>query len=87
MVVAKSEPISYTSKKQEGGQLTKCVIRLKEPGGDYGDEYLCQVFGNLALVSFEVGELVVAALDFKTHEHNGSWYQDIVAKEIAKLKN
>ena len=31
-VVAQSEPIKVPSKKQEGTQLDKCIIRLKELG-------------------------------------------------------
>ena len=75
------------SQKQEGGQLAKCVIRLKEPGGDYEDEYLATVFGNLALVKFMKGELVLAVLEFRTHESNGTTYQDVIAKELVKMKN
>ncbi len=78
--------VSYVpSKKQEGGQLAKSYIRLKALGGDYADEYMCVMFGNLALCKFEVGEPVVAALRFQTHENNGAFYQDIVASEIIKL--
>ena len=86
-VVSQGEASYIPSKKSENGQLAKCVIRLKEPGGDFEDEYLATVFGNLALVKFEVGELVLAALEFRTHENNGSTYQDIVAKEIVRIKN
>ena len=85
-VVSQTDVVNVPSKKAEGGQVAKCMIRLKEPGGDFEDEYLATVFGNLALVKFEVGELVLAALEFRTHENNGSTYQDIVAKEIVKVK-
>lgn len=84
-VVAQSDVLYIPSKKQEGGQLAKCLIRLKELGGQYEDEYLCALFGNLATCQFAEGDLVVAALRFQTHEANGQYYQDIVANDIVKL--
>lgn len=84
-VVAQTEPISVTSKKSETGQLTKAYIRLKELGGDYEDEYQCAVFGNLALVKFQPGDVVAASLRFQTHESGGQYYQDIVCNEVYKL--
>ena len=86
-VVSQGEASYIPSKKSENGQLAKCVIRLKEPGGDYEDEYLATVFGNLALVKFMKGELVLAVLEFRTHESNGTTYQDVIAKELVKMKN
>ena len=84
-VVAQSDVLYIPSKKQEGGQLAKCLIRLRELGGQYEDEYLCVLFGNLATCQFAEGDLVVAALRFQTHEANGQYYQDIVANDIVKL--
>lgn len=84
-VVSQAEAVYVPSRKKEGGQMAKCVIRLKELGGDFEDEYLVAVFGNLALVKFEKGELVVAALQFRTHESNGMFYQDVVSGDIKKL--
>ena len=81
-VVAQGEPTYVPSKKSENGQLAKCMIKLKELGGDYEDEYICAMFGNLALVKFETGKTVVASLRFQTHESNGSFFQDVVANEI-----
>lgn len=86
-VVSQTEAVSVPSRKSENGQVAKRVIRLKAPGGEYGDEYLATVFGNLALVNFEKDDLVVAALEFRTHESQGYLYQDIVAREIVKIKN
>ena len=73
------------SQKAEGGQLAKCVIRLKEFGGKFGDEYVCTVFGNLAQCKFSEGDLVIASLRFQVHEVNGSVYQEIVANDVVKL--
>lgn len=84
-VVAQTEPVYVPSRKAEGGQLAKSMIRLKELGGDYEDEYQCAVFGNLALVKFQPGEMVAASLRFQLHESGGQYYQDIVANEIRKL--
>ena len=84
-VVAQGEPVYVPSKKQESGQLAKCMIRLKELGGDYEDEYVCAMFGNAALTRFDVGTMVAASLRFQTHENNGAYYQDVVANEIIHI--
>ena len=73
------------SQKLEGGQLAKCVIRLRELGGKYENEYLVTLLGNLASCVFSVGELVVASLRFQVHEVNGSSYQDIVANDVVSI--
>ena len=79
--------VSYIpSTKQEGGQLAKCVIRLKEFGGSkFGNEYACTMFGNLAQCKFYEGDLVVASLRFQVHEVNGAMYQEVVANDVTKL--
>lgn len=79
--------VSYIpSTKQEGGQLAKCVIRLKEFGGSkFGNEYACTMFGNLAQCRFFEGDLVVASLRFQVHEVNGAMYQEIIANDVVKL--
>jgi len=84
-VVAQADPVYVPSKKQEGGQLAKCMIRLKELGGEYEDEYICAMFGNLALCKFDSGKMVVASLRFQPHESNGSYFQDVVATDIVKI--
>ena len=68
-------------KKSENGQLAKCMIKLKELGGDYEDEYICAMFGNLALCKFAPDSIVAAALRFQTREQ----FQDIVIGDIHKL--
>ena len=84
-VIAQGEPTYVQSKKTESGQLAKCMIRLKELGGDYEDEYICAMFGNLALCKFAEGKTVIVSLRFQTHESNGSYFQDVVANEIVNL--
>lgn len=84
-VIAKSAPVYVQSKKSENGQLAKSSIRLRAIGGDYEDEFICTLFGNLALGQFAVGSTVVACLRFSTHESNGACYQDIVANDIVAL--
>ena len=84
-VVAQTNVIYVPSKRQEGGQLAKCYIRLRELGGQYENEYLCALFGNLASCVFNEGDLVVASLRFQTHETNGQYYQDIVVNDLIRL--
>ena len=84
-VIAQTEPVYVQSKKSENGQLAKCYIRLRELGGDYEDEYLCALLGNIALCKFTEGKTVAASLRFQTHESNGIYYQDIVATDIQVL--
>lgn len=81
-VVAQTETVYVPSKKTNNGQLAKSMIRLKELGGEYEDEYVCTMFGNLALSKFSVGEMVIASLRFQTHESNGSFFQDVVANDL-----
>ena len=86
-VMAQTEPVYVPSKKTDNGQLAKSMIRLKGLGGDYEDEYICAMFGNLALCKFAAGSTVVASLRFQTHESNGSFFQDTVVNDIVTLKN
>jgi len=85
-VVSQGDVTYVASQKAEGGQLAKCVIRLKEfGGGKYGDEYVCTVFGNLSLCKFSEGDLVIASLRFQVHEVNGAVYQEVVANDVVKI--
>jgi hypothetical protein len=83
-VVAQGEAFTVPSKKSETGLLDKCVIRLKELG-EYGDEMLVVMLGNLATCRFAPGTTVAANLRFSTHETNGQWYQDITANDIVEV--
>ena len=84
-VVAQSEPVYVPSKKQESGKIAKCMIRLKELGGEYEDEFVGAMFGNLAQCIFAPDSLVVAAMRFQSHESNGAYYQDIVVMDVQKI--
>lgn len=85
-VVSQGDVTYVPSQKQEGGQLAKCIIRLKEfGGGKFGDEYVCTMFSNLAQCKFAEGSLVVASLRFQVHEVNGNCYQEVVANEIVSI--
>ena len=85
-VVSQGDVSYIPSTKQEGGQLAKSVIRLREFGsGKFGNEYACTLFGNLALCKFYENDLVAASLRFQVHEVNGILYQEIVANDIIKL--
>ena len=84
--MSQSDVNYVASQKAEGGQLAKCVIRLKEFGGSkFGNEYVCTMFGNLALGTFYEGDLVAASLRFQVHELNGNCYQEVIANDIIKL--
>lgn len=84
-VVAQTEPVYVPSKKQESGKIAKCMIRLRELGGEYEDEYVCAMFGNLALCKVQKDQLVVASMRFQSHESNGAYYQDIVVTDIVLM--
>ena len=85
-VVSQGTVTYVASSKQEGGQLAKCMIRLKEfGGGKFGNEYVCTVFGNLSQCRFSEGDLVVASLRFQVHEVNGAAYQEVIANDIVNL--
>lgn len=82
-VVSQGTVTYVPSQKSEGGQLAKCMIRLKELGSSkFGDEYVCTMFGNLAQCRFYEGDLVVASLRFQTREVNGSCYQEVLANDL-----
>ena len=86
-VVSQGDVTYVASQKAEGGQLAKCLIRLKEFGGSkFGDEYICTMFGNLAQCRFAEGELVAASLRFQVHEVNGAVYQEVVANDVVPIK-
>ena len=85
-VVSQGDVTYIPSTKQEGGQLAKCIIRLKEfGGGKFGNEYACTMFGNLAQCKFYEGDLVVASLRFQVHEVNGAVYQEVVTNDVVKI--
>ena len=86
-VVSQSDVTYVSSQKQEGGQLAKCMIRLKEFGGKFGNEYACTMFGNLSQCRFSEGDLVVASLRFQVHEVNAADYQEVIVNDIVKLTN
>ena len=86
-VVSQGDVSYVASQKAEGGQLAKCLIRLKEfGGGKFGDEYACTMFGNLAQCRFAEGDLVAASLRFQVHEVNGAIYQEVVANDVVPIK-
>ena len=87
-VVSQGDVSYVASQKAEGGQLAKCLIRLKEFGGSkFGNEYVCTMFGNLALCKFYEGDLVAASLRFQVHEVNGTVYQELVVNDMVSLKS
>lgn len=81
-VIAQTEATKVQTKN---GEKAKCIIRLKELGSDYADEYQCSLLGDIAKTRYEVGKLVAVSLRFSTHESNGVIYQDITANEIVPI--
>ena len=77
---------SLQSEKTEGGVLNKRTLVMQEIGGKYANAYVVTVLGNLATIEFAENEVVAADLRFQMHEHQGQFYQDIVANDIVKLK-
>ncbi len=85
-VVSQGDVTYVASQKAEGGQLAKCIIRLKEfGGGKFGNEYVCTLFGNSALSKFYEDDLVLASLRFQVHEVNGAVYQEVIVNDVLKL--
>ena len=72
---------------RESGKLNKRTLVLQELGGSkYENEYVAVLLGNAAALEFYEQDVVVAKLAFQTHEYNGQVYQDVMAKEIFRMK-
>ena len=70
--------------KSEGGSLDKRNLVLQELGGKYEPSYVVSALGNLALLEFNEGDLVIATLKFQHREYNGQTFMDVVATELIK---
>ena len=68
------------------GEVNKRQLVLQELGDKWANTYVVTVFHNLATIEFSEGELVVASMQFRTHDYNGQTYMDCVANDIVKLK-
>lgn len=89
LVVVSQGDVSYIpSEKTEGGQLAMCAIRLRELGSPkFADEFVCSLFGNLALCRFYPNDVVIAALRFHVNESGGNLYQNVTATDLVKFKS
>ena len=74
------------SEKSENGVLNKRTLVLQELGGKYANSYVVTTLGNLATIEWTEGELVACSMSFRTREHNGQVYMDVIANEIQKIK-
>lgn len=83
-VVAQTPVVSVPA-KEDGTQTSKCTLMLQEVGGKYENSYAVTVFGNAAQCRYPPGEILYGVLRFQTHEYNGQWYQDTVAKELLPI--
>ena len=70
--------------KSEGGMLNKRNLVLQELGGKYENSYVVSALGNLALLEFQEGDLVIATLKFQHREYNGQVFMDVVATELIR---
>ena len=77
---------AMTTAQSENGVINKRMLVLQELGDKWANAYVVTVFRNLATIEFSEGELVVASMQFRTHEYNGQTYMDIVANDMVKLK-
>ena len=84
-VVQQGEAFVVQSQKAEEGQTMKCNIVLQELGGNFENQYVCTMFGNMAQCRFYAGNVVAASLRFSTRDYNGAKFQDILVTEIVKL--
>ena len=73
--------------KKDGSTIKKCMLVLKDIGGEYEDTFAVTLLGNLAGCKFYPNELVYAALYFTTHEYNGNVFQEVAARDVLKIKN
>lgn len=71
--------------KKDGSTIKKCMLVLKDIGGEYEDTFAVTLLGNLAGCKFYQGELVYAALYFTTHEYNGNVFQEVAARDVIKI--
>ena len=83
-VVKCGERFSVKSEKSEGGSLDKRNLVLQELGGKYENSYVVSALGNLALLEFQEGDLVIATLKFQHREYNGQVFMDVVATDLIR---
>ena len=83
-VMAQTQVVSVPA-KEDGTQTSKCTLMLQELGGKYENTFAVTVFGNAAQCQYQAGEILYGVLRFQTHEYNGQWYQDTVAKELLPI--
>ena len=75
------------SEKSENGVLDKRTLVLQLLGGKYEDSFVVTALGSLATIEWTEGELVACSMSFRTREHNGQVYMDVIANEIVKIKH
>ena len=83
-VVKCGERFSVRSNNSEGGSLDKRNLVLQELGGKYENSYVVSALGNLALLEFQEGDLVIVTLRFQSREYNGQMFMDVTATELIR---
>ena len=56
-VVQQGEAFAVQSQKAEEGQTIKCNIVLQELGGNFENQYVCTMVGNMAQCRFYAGNV------------------------------
>ena len=84
-VVRCDAPVQAESATQPGKVTKRRNVVLREWGSKYSDEYVCSIVGDAADAQLKVGDVCIAAIQFKANEYNGRMYQDATIFEIATL--
>jgi len=82
-IVSQGETINIT--KADGSTMQKCVVVMRELGGQYGDTFAANAFGQLAQWQFKPNEVYAVALRFAVHEHNGQMYQETILQDCCRI--
>lgn len=78
--------VVQAERADQPGKVTKRrSVVLREWGSKFSDEFVCSIVGDAADVSLKVGDVCLAAIQFKANEYNGRFYQDATIFEIATL--
>ena len=75
------------TEKSENDVLDKRTLVLQMLGGKYEDSFVVTALGSLATIEWTEGDLVACSMSFRTHEHNGQVFMDIIANEMVKVKH
>lgn len=80
-------PVKTVPKRQEeGGEMQISTLMVQEAAGKWADSFAVQLYGDMALQSYQPGELVVAKLRFRAKPTGtDSIFQDVTTDEIVRM--